>query len=369
VTQNPRTWVKAHPIAAFFLLAIALMFGALFPAIYLVPRDNTVGQILGFYLGVIAVYSPVGSGLLVTRIVHPGRPKVPWARRLPVFLPALVVAAVIQTANLKLTAPPSASLIALIGLLALPVSVLPAWVISSAFSGTDGVRRMLATLVRPRGNVGYYLIALLTFPFIHVVGTGITNVRNGAPWLPTLSGGAGLVYTVLVTFCTVLLFAGGLNEEAGWRGFAQHRLQARYSPLVANLFLWFMMVIWHVPNDILQYRNGGYVMVRLALYPCITILLGWIYNRTKGSILAPALFHASMNSMNRLMGMFPITTAGNVLLVGFAVAVVVFDRMWRKLPADHPAGYREGAPFLDPAPWSRERRPGIGLHLGQLQGR
>jgi membrane protease YdiL (CAAX protease family) len=100
------------------------------------------------------------------------------------------------------------------------------------------------------------------------------------------------------------------------------------------------MVIWHIPNDIVQYRYSGYLLVRIALYPFIAILFGWIYNRTKGSILAPAIFHASMNSMNPLMGTFPMTTAGNILLVGLAVVVIVYDRMWKKLPADHPAVYQ-----------------------------
>jgi len=155
---------------------------------------------------------------------------------------------------------------------------------------------MLATLVKPKGSTVYYLVALLTFPVIFIVGTGITNVLNGNAWLPRLTQGADLAFTLFITFFSVLLFSGGINEESGWRGFAQRRLQAKYSPLAANLILWLLMVIWHIPNDIVQYRSGGYILVRIALYPFITTLFGWIYNRTKGSILAPAIFHASMNS-------------------------------------------------------------------------
>jgi membrane protease YdiL (CAAX protease family) len=200
---------------------------------------------------------------------------------------------------------------------------------------------MLATLIKPTGKIVYYLFALLIFPVIHIVGGGITNIMNGNAWFPQVSQVADLAFTVLITFFSVLLFSGGINEEAGWRGFAQKRMQARYSPLVTNLILWFLLVIWHIPNDIVQYQHGNYLLIRFGVYPFITILFGWTYNRTKGSILAPAVFHASMNAMNPLVGVFPMTTAGNILLVGLTMLAVVSDRMWRKLPGDHPAVYQD----------------------------
>ena len=98
--------------------------------------------------------------------------------------------------------------------------------------------------------------------------------------------------------------------------------------------------MWHFPNDILQYRNGGYLLFRIGLYPFITILFGWVYNRTHGSILAPVLFHASMNSINVVQYAFPPQTISNVLLVLFAIFAVFYDRMWKKLPSDHLAVYQ-----------------------------
>lgn len=331
-------WIRRHQIVAFFLAGIALCFGTLLPVILVIPQESMIGQILGYYLAKIGVYSPVLAGMFVARIVQPGRQRVSLTRRVLVFLPVWFIAVIIHIASFKLTAPSDSSLIGLI-VLSLPVALLPALVITSAISGADGVKQLLATLVRPKGNIFYYLVALLTFPIIHIVGTGVTNILNGDAWFPRVIQGADLVFTTFITFFSVLLFSGGINEEAGWRGFAQRRLQVKYSPLVANLILWFLMVIWHIPNDIVQYRYGGYILARVALYPFITILFGWIYNRTKGSILAPAIFHASMNSMNPLMGTFPISTAGNILLVSLAVIAIVYDRMWKKLPPDHPAVY------------------------------
>ena len=337
--QKTGEWIRRHPIEAFFLLGIAICYVTLFPAILIIPQETTLGQITSLYLGRIGVYSPVLAGMFVSRTIRPARRRVSLSRRLLVFLPAWLIAATIHTASLNLDAEPGTSLIALI-VVSLPVALLPAFVLSSAVTGTEGVKRMLSTLTRPKGNIVYYLVALAAFPIVHVIGTGITNVLDGGRWFPRVFQGSELALAVLITFFSVLLFSGGMNEESGWRGFAQSWLQTKHSPLVANLILWFFIVIWHIPNDIVQYQHGGYLPIRIGLYPFITILFGWAYNRTKGSILAPAIFHASMNSMNPLIGLFPVTTAGSTLLVGFAVAVVIRDLVWQRLPEDHPAVYQ-----------------------------
>jgi len=299
---------------------------------------------LGFYLSRLGIYSPVIAGILVTIVSNSKKKRVPFVRRLPVFVPVWLIALVIHAADLSRTAPPSTSILALI-LFSVPVALLPAFVVSSALVGTESVRNMLSSLVRPRGRFSHYLIALFAFPAIHFIGVVITSVLHHEPWFPKTDIGASLAFELLVTFVSVLLFTGGINEESGWRGFAQARLQQRYSPLVANLILWSFLLIWHIPSDIVQYQQGGYLLVRIGLYPFITILFGWIYNRTDGSILAPAIFHASMNSMNALGEILPMTTAGNIVLVVFALLVVGLDRMWRKLPKAHSAVFRD-TPFV-----------------------
>ena len=342
MNRGLKEWTKRHPVEAFFVLGTAVCFATLFPAVLIVPQEVLLGQILSFYLGKIGVYSPVLAGMFVTRIISPGRHKISFTRRLFVFLPVWIIAEIIHVAGIRPSVSPDTPLVLLI-VLSVPAAVLPAFVLSSAFAGSDGVRRMLATLVRPTGKLVYYLVAPLTFPVIHLVGAVITNILHGKALFPQVSQGVDLAFTILITFFSVLLYSGGINEESGWRGFAQRRMQARLSPLIASLILWVLMVIWHIPNDIVQYQNGGYLLVRIALYPFITILFAWVYNRTNGSILAPAVFHASMNAMNPLVRILPITTAGNILLVGFAVIVVIADRMWRKLPENHPAVYRDVA--------------------------
>jgi len=83
-------------------------------------------------------------------------------------------------------------------------------------------------------------------------------------------------------------------------------------------------------------------MIRLGVYPFIVILFGWVYNRTRGSLLAPVLFHASMNMMDTVGSVCDIhTDTDNILLVLFAVFAVLVDRMWKKLPSENPAEYQQ----------------------------
>jgi membrane protease YdiL (CAAX protease family) len=332
--------IKRKPVESFFILATVIMFGLLFPAIYLVPGNTTIGQITGYYLARISVYSPVIAGFIVTRLIYRYEPPVSFYRPLKVFIPAWIVALIIQVADLKLTAPPQVKMVIII-ILAAPVSLLPAWIIVSASGGSKSIRNFLSSLIKPRGAIIYYLIALLTFPVIHVIGSIISNISSGQKLLPDMQKILMNSGTVLITFLSTIFFAGGINEESGWRGFAQKRLQARYSPLVTVLILWIFMVIWHIPNDILQYSAGGYLTVRILLFPFIIILFSWVFNRTKGSILAVVLFHASMNSMNPLMGLFPITMASNILIIIFALSAVLADKMWRRLPSEDPAVNQE----------------------------
>ena len=194
MNQRAKEWIRGHPIEAFFLLGIAICFVTLFPALLMIPQEVALGQILSLYLARIGAYSPVLAAMFVARIIKPGRQRIPLTRRLLVFLPVWIIAEIIHIASLRLSVPPDTSVIVLI-LVSLPVAVLPAFVISSAFSGSDGVKQMLATLVRPKGSIVYYLVALLTFPILQIIGTGITNILNGNAWFPQVSQGADLAFT------------------------------------------------------------------------------------------------------------------------------------------------------------------------------
>jgi membrane protease YdiL (CAAX protease family) len=301
--------------------------------------DQPLIGILAIYAGRLGVYIPVLMGTLITRWIHPDLSTTSTSKRWSAFFIVWLVALVVSALDLRRLVPEDDLGWVPLLILSIPIAVLPAYVVSSVFSRVTSLREYLTTLVYPRGSLIWYLIALLTFPLLQILGLAITQLLTGEPLVSNIHLEPKILLDTLVTFAVVFFYTGGINEEGGWRGFAQRRLQAKYSPLIANVLLWVYLVIWHIPIDIVQYRDGGYLLVRFGLYPFITILFGWVYNRTRGSLLAPVLFHASMNSMNTLRAAIPGTSAMSVLLILFSVFAVVLDRMWKKLPTDEPAVY------------------------------
>lgn len=214
-------------------------------------------------------------------------------------------------------------------------AMLPAWVISGAFSKDPGIRSLLRTLVHPP-NWRWPVIALFSMPAFLLLPSALAHFFGMPLQWPTPQSSAGAYAAAgIVKFSYSLLFAGVL-EEPGWRGFLLPRLQRRYSPLLASIFVWLPWALWHAPLDF-----GGWVASSLILYLEIrvifliplTILTTWIYNRSGGAILAAALFHAGFNTFPLILPFVPKMYA---LIFVWAGYVVVKDRMWRliSLPTD-----------------------------------
>ena len=141
--------------------------------------------------------------------------------------------------------------------------------------------------VKPR----WYLIAFL-LPLL------ITEASN----LVYVFGGVSLTVTdipfhlFVLNFFVVLLLAGSL-EEFGWRGFAQPRLQERYSALIAGLVVGLLWAVWHYPHFI--YGSPWTQDISITLYTLrvmgTALVFAWVYNGTGGSILLVMIIHAMGN--------------------------------------------------------------------------
>jgi membrane protease YdiL (CAAX protease family) len=121
-------------------------------------------------------------------------------------------------------------------------------------------------------------------------------------------------------FIFIFLFIG-LGEEPGWRGFALPRLQKNYSPVMASIILAPIWALWHLP---LMGNEFPLAIVPAFLISLLggTLIQTWLFNRTKGSVFAQMLFHATVNTVGA--GLFFTLFKGN----SFVAFWYVYALLW-----------------------------------------
>lgn len=142
-----------------------------------------------------------------------------------------------------------------------------------------------------------WLLPILLLPPLIFTGAILLSVSTGTT--PLDSSVLSTPIAAIVAPVMILLTAGPLQEEFGWRGYALPRLQRRFTALVSSLILGVLWWLWHLP---LVFIPDKFMVSRLPLFAAlmveivlVTILFTWIYNNTGGSILAAMLFHTFMN--------------------------------------------------------------------------
>lgn len=166
--------------------------------------------------------------------------------------------------------------------------------------GADGLRDLLRRMVRLRVGWGWVLLAAFLPLVIFALAAAIVVFAKGGrppnlsllgrlPYLPYL-GLSGWIFWMLTV---------GIGEESGWRGYALPKLQRNMSALSATLIVTVFWVCWHLPRF---FYFDGYLIRGFSALPLfalqlltMAIVLTWLYNSGRGSILAAAAFHSSFN--------------------------------------------------------------------------
>jgi len=335
-------WIKRHQAAAFFIITFAITWGLGFSWGAVLKRN----QFLLLPLAFVATCGPGLAGIIVSAVTNTQQRQGPRKAFWIAFLVAWFVSILVCLANLKFIEQSSLSPAA-IGLFT--IAVVPvAFVIASAYSRIPAVRSYLASLIRLRGVWGWSLVGLVLFPVLHLISLFINSLLNRqrvpSHQFPHMS--LALIGLVIVKFLYQFFFFNGTGEEVGWRGFALPRLQTRTSPSIAALIIAFFWAPWHF---FLWRAAGARVLTfRFWIDQYILHILGslfivWICNRAHGSILVAGITHAASNTV---MAFIPLQDMQGLYLTWVAAALVMIlvDKMWKKLPHDHPAVY-----------WSPER--------------
>jgi membrane protease YdiL (CAAX protease family) len=202
--------------------------------------------------------------------------------------------------------------------------------------GLPGLARLGRRLIRWRVNWIWYAAAIGLPLLVHAVAISL-NMAAGAT-APSLTQFQPWYAVLLLFGLRMVNFTDGpLGEEPAWRGFAQPRLQSKWSPLVSAALLGLLITGWHMPLVFMPQFDLGFPDIATTVV--VTFWYAWLFNRTGGSVLLPLIAHVTEGCVNtqtlwsagadadRIAWMWLISWG---LLV---VALLIFDRKsWRAAP-------------------------------------
>jgi uncharacterized protein len=271
--------------------------------------------------GVVARH-PVTSFLIMAFVIG-------WGGMLPLLLSESGPVTVVP---IELPWQPFVAILSIFGL------ALPAFLVTAATDGKDGVRDLLGRILRWRVGVHWYLIALFGLLLATLLGAipffGLAPLEELAQkWelLFTLYLWGGM-WGILVPFVLINLW-----EETGWTGFMQHTLQERHGPLLASLIVAPFFALIHMPAYFVSGWLGGKdpsfgdfpsVLLQVGITAVFAIFLRvvimWLHNSTARSVLIVALFHSAFNATSGSENITPILIPGTAasLIPIAAVAVI-----------------------------------------------
>jgi uncharacterized protein len=232
------------------------------------------------------------------------------------------------------------TLVTLLGL------ALPAFLVTAATGGKEGVQDLLDRLMRWRVGVRWYLFALFGL-FVAMLLAALPFL--GVAPLEALAQKWALLFTVFLPGVIVPFLHTNLWEELGWTGFLQSTLQDRRGPLLASAMVAPFFALFHLPayfvagwivdehtplgqlpNVLLEYVG---VVAVFAIF--FRVLIIWLYNVTGRSVLLVGLFHSSFNMVSGQKIMPELVPGLDSSLLAIAVvavlAVVVVVFTWGRL--------------------------------------
>ncbi|MFB6082297.1 MAG: lysostaphin resistance A-like protein [Halanaeroarchaeum sp.] len=167
----------------------------------------------------------------------------------------------------------------------------------------DSVRRWAGRIFDWRVNWRWWLLALgLPIVAAALITLGLTVVRGPVDLENVVTVSPALF---VGTFLFAMVLSGGLNEEPGWRGFAQDHLNERYGALTASLIVGVVWAGWHLPYFVLpQTPHSSWGLVNQVGWfggiVTLSILLAWLYNNT-GSVLLTMVLHSMVNAADMVI--------------------------------------------------------------------
>jgi membrane protease YdiL (CAAX protease family) len=204
--------------------------------------------------------------------------------------------------------------------------------------GKRGVRSLFARLGRWRVGLTWYAASLLLIPAVIGAATLLRGLLGAD--LKELDLLGNLLFAIPISLLA------GVMEEFGWRGFLLPKVLEKHGALKAALLVGGVWALWHAPINYLGVSKYGaeavpILLVLLVLPVAETVIMVWIFMRTRQSMLLMVLMHFSITCGHILLTL-PTSTAGAQLegdlitagaFVAAAIVVVAASRTMRQASA------------------------------------
>ncbi|MCK4358606.1 MAG: CPBP family intramembrane metalloprotease [Candidatus Cloacimonetes bacterium] len=174
--------------------------------------------------------------------------------------------------------------------LAVYAPAIAAFIVVIYNAGIGGLRRYLGRLLLWRCSLSWYAFLIIGIPLIFIGGSALKGNLFTEPF--PFSSFQSLIVALVLTAIK------GPIEEFGWRGLALPLLQRKLAPIWAALILGIIWGFWHLPAFLLSGTQQSawsftpFFFGSIALSVIVTAL----FNKSRGSILLPALFHFQCNN-------------------------------------------------------------------------
>ena len=161
---------------------------------------------------------------------------------------------------------------------------------------TGSLRTWVSSFKRWRVPPASYVLALIAIPVVIMAASAVLPGKEVGT--PSFVGPAVVIGPLIQA--VAFLIGGPIQEEVGWRGFALPILQERLRPLQAAVVLGIIWGGWHLPQFFVSawetpHNNAGDVLGFFALTVTGSIVISWITNLARGSVLLAILAHNSIN--------------------------------------------------------------------------
>lgn len=177
--------------------------------------------------------------------------------------------------------------------------ILASLIMTGLTLGKNGILSLLKRYLIWRVNWKWYLIAFFLIPIVSSMAILINAALTKTPidfstvLAYEIFGPSANLLLLIVPFFLFDALANG--EEMGWRGYVLPRLQGKYNALTASLVLAVIWAVWHIPKFVTHWDTVTFLWFTADVI-AKAILITWMFNNTRGSLLLVTLFHASFNT-------------------------------------------------------------------------